>query len=131
MSIIIKRDTGWTGMGTRITVKLNGEKVGKVSHNNQIKVDFPKKSAKLRVSQLGVKSNEIEVKDGDVVEIKQARWYWMSYLLYMVLILVSIFIPDLTHRLIIIISFGILLIMSIFLINGFNLKVIEEDSTLS
>lgn len=126
MSITIKRNTGWIGMGTNIQIKLNGKKVAKVGENTQIEVELPEDKACLKIKHVGVKSNEIEVKEGDVIEIKQTKWYKWSFPLYFVFLILSMFIFDPTKRLMIVITIGILYLISLFIKEGYYLKVINE-----
>ena len=127
MSITIKRNTGWQGMGTRIQILVNGEKVASVSGKQQVEVELPGNKAHLKVTQTGIKSNEIEVQDGDIIEITQTRLHRMSFPLMMVIMFFTIFIPSLTYRFIATISLGGLLTISLFITDGFYLKVLKED----
>src|SRR5690554_2557291 len=127
MSITIKRNTGWQGMGTRIQILVNGEKVASVSGKQQVEIELPDNKAHLKVTQTGIKSNEIEVQDGDIIEITQTRLHRMSFPLMMVIMFFTIFIPSLTYRFIATISLGGLLTISLFITDGFYLKVLKED----
>lgn len=126
MSITIKRNTGWFGMGTQIQIKVNGEKIAIVADKQHVEVELPDNKAHLKVTQTGIKSNEIEVQDGDIIEILQTRWHLMSFPLMMAVMFFTIFIPGLTYRLIATLSLGVFFIISLFLIDGFYLKVFDR-----
>lgn len=126
MSITIKRNTGWQGMASKMQIKVNGEKVARVEEKGQTEVELLGNRAYLQVTQSGVKSNEIEVKDGDIVEITSTKLYRMSWPLFIItMTILNILIRDLTYRLIIII--GILYTVSLLLIDGFHLKVSDRE----
>ena len=127
MSITIKRNTGWFGMATQIQIKVNGEKIASIADKQHVEVELPDNKANLKVMQTGIKSNEIEVQDGDIIEIRQTRWHLMSFSLMMAVMFLTIFIPSLTYRLIATLSLGVLLIINLFLIDGFYLKVFDRE----
>lgn len=81
MSILIKRKTGWIGMAAGIKLAVNGENITKIRFDQEKSLVIPGKSARLRVKGFGYKSNEIEVKDGDVVEIRTPIWSRLLVLL--------------------------------------------------
>lgn len=73
MSVIIKRKTGWMGMLSKISVKVNGQKVTKIAYKEAIELDLIDDSVLLRVSQFGAQSNEIKVRNGDIVEVRTTK----------------------------------------------------------
>ncbi len=128
MSITIKRNTGWLGMASKMQIKVNGEKVARVEENGQAQVELPGDRAYLQATQSRVKSNEIEVKDGDIVEITSTKFYRMSFLLFIItMTILNILIRNSTYRLIAIIIIGILYTVSLFFIDGFHLKVSDRE----
>lgn len=130
MSVIIKRNIGWIASGSRAVIKLNGEKVAKVSENQQVKIDIPNNNAKLKVSLVGVKSNEFEVKDGDVIEITPTKWYKNISKAILILGPLLVFISALSPSAwsVFIITSGIAFLISLFLIDGFHLNVLDDKS---
>lgn len=128
MSVVIKRHTGWMGMGTNMKIKLDGEVVDKLAHNMEIAVQLPGDKANLRISHGGIKSDEIEIKDGDVIDVKRRAWYRWSFPLYFLVLFVSILIPDYKIRMFVTVSFGLVLIISMFFFNGYYLEIVEEGS---
>lgn len=109
-------------MGTNVIVILNGEKLAKVTENSQIAVKLPDERAYLKIRHSGVKSNEIEVRDGDVIEIKKKKWYKWSYPLFMMIIFLSLLFPGLANKIIFIVVIGLIFISSFYFIDGYYLK---------
>lgn len=129
MSVTIKRNTDWVGRSINVAIKLNDEKIAKIGYNQEIKLDIPNESAQLKVSQQGTKSNIVEVKDGDVVEITTSKWTYVIVLLPAFLVMLPIFSFNMFLRLI---SIIFLSIISIFFIKGFNLEILDNKcSSLS
>lgn len=116
MSITIKRNTGWLGLASKMQIKVNGEKVARIKENEHAQVELPGDRAYLQATQSGVKSNEIEVKDRDIVEIRSTKLYQMSSpFLIITMTILNILIRNSTYRLIVIIIIGILYTVSLFL----------------
>lgn len=129
MSITIKRRTGWQGMASKIQIKVNGEKVASISHNQQIDVSFPDEIVHLKVTQFGVKSNEIVVKDGDIVEITPTLWYRLGHQLFVAVMIITLFIPNSdTYRSIVLIILSLFLLFSSYIINGFTLIILGSPN---
>lgn len=123
MSVTIKRNTDWVGRSINVAIKLNNEKIAKIGHNQELKLDIPNEGAQLKVSQQGTKSNTVEVKDGDVVEITTSKWTYLIIFLPAFLVMLPVFSFNMFLRFIFII---ILLMISIFFIKGFNLKILDN-----
>lgn len=129
MSVTIKRNTGWSGSGSRAVIKLNGKKVAEVSEKQEVRIDIPNEKVKLRISLMGIKSSELEVKDGEIIEITPTRWYKNLNKIILILILLSAFVSGLfpsVRKSIFIMTLWILLLISLFLIDGFHLSVLEN-----
>lgn len=125
MTITIKRKTTWQGSGSNIQIKINRTKTASIANNQHLEVELPQDTAKLKVSQGGIKSNEIDVKSGDIVEIISTGWFQLSFPLFVAIMILTIFIPGL-YRLIAILTLSSLLVISLFIINGFHLNVIPK-----
>lgn len=120
----IKRNTGISGAGSKIKVYVNDEKVATIKRNKQIELDLPAAEAKLSVSQLGVQSNELIVKEGQVVEITTRSWTYISLIFFLIILVsVSTFLSS-PYSIIVQIILGILYLGIYKFIDGFNLKVI-------
>lgn len=96
MSITIRRstDTGATG---KMQVIINGEKVAAIDEGESLEVEIPNEVSILKVRRFGVRSNEIEVRDGDVLEIKYKRWHLILLPLVIVFIILIISFPELPY----------------------------------
>ena len=73
--ITVKRSTGWIGSATKMQIIVNGERLATINNNQILEVELPGAKNDLRVRQFGVRSNEIEVKDGDILEVRYKGWY--------------------------------------------------------
>lgn len=120
MTITVKRKTGWLGMGVSLMIKINGEKTAKIGYGEMLEVAIPDKSAQLKVSQSGARSNEIEVRNGDTVEITTSK---SSYVIWLLLVIAPALLHIFTDSLIIFIVAFILLAIGIFLVNHFKLSI--------
>lgn len=124
MSITVKRNTGWLGMGANLIIKINGEKTTKIWHEETKNITIPDDTVQLKVSQFGTKSNEIEVRSGDTVEITSTKG---SYLLWFSFFIMPMFITAFANSFMVFIFIYILLAVIIFLMNSFNLTVLDNE----
>lgn len=124
MSITVKRNTGWLGMGANLIVKINGEKTIKIWHEETKNITISDDTTQLKVSQFGTKSNEIEVRSGDTVEITSTKG---SYLLWFSFFIMPMFITVFANSFMVFIFIYILLAVIIFLMNSFNLTVLDNE----
>ena len=120
----IKRNTGLSGAGSRIKIYVNDKKVATLKQNKQVELELPSDEAKVSVSQLGVHSNELIVKDGQVVEITTRSWTYISLILFIIILAsVVVFLPS-PYSIILQIILGVLYLGIYKFIDGFRLKVI-------
>jgi len=127
MSIIIKRNTGWIGSLTKVQIKLNGEKVVSVKGNQQVEVNLPNDKTYIKATQFGTKSNEIEVKDGDILEITTSKWHQISIPITIILLIFNNLISDSIYRIAALII-AVLSTISILLIDGLYIKVLDRGN---
>lgn len=73
--IKVKRSTGWIGSATKMQIIVNGERVATINNNQILEMELPGAKNDLKVRQLGVRSHEIEVKEGDILEVRYKGWY--------------------------------------------------------
>lgn len=124
MSIIIKRNTGWIGSLTKVQIKLNGEKVASVKVNQQVEVELLNDKAYIKATQFGTKSNEIEVKDGDILEITTRKWHRIIIPIIIIVSLFKNFIPNSIYQIAALII--VVLAISILFIDGLCIKVLDR-----
>ena len=132
MSIKITRKTGWNGMGMFIDIKINGKKVSRVIEKGESIIGLSEDRARLQVTQLGMRSREIEVKKGDIIEIESTKWYRFSPLLYWTVMIGTFIFTGMREITLLVAIFGVLTIISMFLFKSFKLNIVnrKEDSTL-
>lgn len=126
MGIIINRETGWQGGGSKIQIKLNGKIVAAIHEKEMINLEVPENIVRVQVRQFGISSNEIEVVDGAKLEIRSTKLMKVSFPLMLLINFLTNFIPDLHFRTITFLILNGLLILSLFLFNGFYLKDSKE-----
>ncbi|MFD2831413.1 hypothetical protein [Corticicoccus populi] len=92
MPVKIKRipDSSLNGIASNIKVKLNGEKIGALSYEEEMDVDLPEREAELSVSQFLIISNKVTVSDGDHVQISFRKF---NMIIGPVLMVMMILIP--------------------------------------
>jgi hypothetical protein len=123
MTIKIKRQTGWTGMATRLRVKLNGKEVDKVEFDQTIDVELPYNQTELSVSQFLTTSDKVKVSDGDTVLVttRTLNIVFVAVVIALMAITPPIFsIENLSARLLI-----MLLFVPLALTAGFRLHKLE------
>jgi len=129
MSVEIKRNTGILGVMISFKVLVNGEEVERVQNNETIDVEIPGQEAVVQLSQLGIKTKKIAVKDGDRLEISTITWGIYSIFAVVIFFsLSSLFAPD-------IIRYGVVLLYlaSALFINGMFYKIekVSEQAEVS
>ena len=129
MSVTIKRKTGLSGVASKMSIKVNGEKVTKIANEEVVDIDIDAESILLRVTQFGTRSNQIEVKDGDVVEINTTKIYYIIFLFPFISLFVSNSLKDQPYTLntFLMLFLGMLLIL--FLFEGYHLKKKDNKSS--
>lgn len=99
MSITIKRNTGFVGSAMKINIRINGEKISSVYNNQTLNIEIPDGENYLKVGQFGLKSDELKVKDGDVLQITHTMWHRWVIPFAIIIEALTIFIPNSTYRL--------------------------------
>ncbi|HLR91903.1 MAG TPA: hypothetical protein VK048_02485 [Atopostipes sp.] len=74
MAVMIKRDTGIFGTMSDFQVIVNGEKVETIKNGDIIELELDQPKAVIQFSQLGIKTNELQVKDGESIELFTQSW---------------------------------------------------------
>lgn len=89
--ITINRQTGFIGVGLGMSIKVDGEKVEKISENQTREVALTHDKATVKVRQLGIKSNEIEVSGGEHLILKTRPWVkYAIILLFLSFLIISL-----------------------------------------
>lgn len=70
MTIKITRDTGFSGMFTRMKLFLDGEIAGYINEDETVVIDVENFPTILKTRLFGARSNQIEVESGDEIIIK-------------------------------------------------------------
>ncbi|MBM6613845.1 hypothetical protein JTF06_02915 [Desemzia sp. RIT804] len=128
MSVTIKRKTGTLGMGARFSVKVNGEKVTKISHQETIELDIKGDNSLLRVSQFGAKSNQVEVKDGDVVEVTTTKLAYIAIFIPFIFIIASRVMESFHYTTSTVAIMLLLMLFVLFTFNNYRLKIIDHKA---
>lgn len=68
--IKLKRRTGWVGMAVSLKIRVNGEVVDKIEHQQELSLNLEQSPSSLQVTQTGSKSNTIDVTNGDTLVIR-------------------------------------------------------------
>lgn len=130
MPVTIKRNTDWMGSDTLMTVKVNGEKIAKVGNNQKIELDIPNGSVELSVSQIGSKSNTIEVEHGETVEITINKWSQRIFFLFNFGLAINlIFIHELPQKYTFLIGLIIVFLLSSLFANSFIIQTLDNKRT--
>jgi hypothetical protein len=129
MAITIKRRTGLLGKASKIAIEINGIKVAKVNDREQITVELPHDRVNLSVSQPGgATSNKIEVKNGEVINITSTKWMKVSVFLPLPALFLTNFIPNITYRIISLVTIVVLFIAAAFLMKYYHLEIIDKKN---
>lgn len=126
MPVTIKRNTGPWAYFIPMTIKINDKKVGKIKSDEQIEVNLPDKKAQLKVVKFPSRSNSLEVKDGDIIEIRASRWHNMIFLGLLIALYMTYFITNIIYRTVIATSIIVLAFVIAFCLNEFYLKKHED-----
>lgn len=110
-------------------MKVNGEKVRKTAHEEAIELDIKDDNASLRVSQFGSRSNQIQVKDGDVVEVTTTRLAYLVFLIPFIFVIVSNIVENVYYTTNTFVLMVLLMLVILFTFNCYRLKVINRKTT--
>lgn len=130
MSITVVRRTGLIGTILKMTIKINGERVAKIANGQKLEMVIPNNVVQICVTQSGVKSNTIEVKDGERVQIKSNKWSNRIYVLYYIIFITGLFTSNSLYKsiaLLVILLSGFILL---FIVNAFQLTILDDETTI-
>ncbi len=130
MTITVVRRTGLMGTILKMTIKINGERVAKIANGQKLELSIPNSAVQICVTQTGVKSNTIDVKDGERVQIKSNRWSNRIYALYYIFFTTGLFTSNSLYK---IIALSVIIPLSfilLFIVNAFQLTVLDDKTTI-
>lgn len=119
--IKLKRRTGWGGMAVSLKIRVNGEVVDKIEHQQELSLNLEQSPSSLQVTQAGSKSNTIDVTSVDTLVIRstfidklffsillisfitstvfhQYDLLWLVLTPWLIYIIVLLFVPGSLHR---------------------------------
>ena len=114
MTVTIIRRTGFIGMAAAISLKINGDKVGKVVSDHEVEIALLSNKAQLTVSQFGTRSNVLEINDGETIEIstsKSSNFVFFSMVFFPILIN---FIQSFQYRAITLVIYAVFALLVLF-----------------
>lgn len=83
--ITIKRQTGFIGSATAMSIHVNEEKVEKIRLGQEVDILLPTESATVKVTQFGAKSNIVKAKNRDHYILKTRPWSIIVIILFILL----------------------------------------------
>jgi len=98
ISILISRKTGVLGSGTKIQIRINGKKISSINENSNMEIELPDDKAYLIVTQLGLKSNTVAIKDHDIIKITLKKGYKVLSIVIIITFILAIFAPILSSK---------------------------------
>ncbi|MBC9824219.1 hypothetical protein [Carnobacterium inhibens] len=130
MSITVVRRTGLIGTILKMTIKINGERVAKIANDQKLEMSIPNNVVQICATQSGVKSNTIEVKDGERVQIKSNKWSNRIYVLYYIIFITGIFASNPLYKSIALLMIILLGFILLFIVNAFQLTILDDKTTI-
>ena len=130
MSITVVRRTGLIGTILKMTIKINCERVAKIANGQKLEMVIPNNVVQICVTQSGVKSNTIEVKDGERVQIKSNKWSNRIYVLYYIIFITGLFTSNSLYKSIALLVILLLGFILLFIVNAFQLTILDDETTI-
>lgn len=130
MSITVVRRTGLIGTILKMTIKINGERVAKIANGQKLEMSIPNNVVQICVTQSGVKSNTIEVKDGERVQIKSNKWSNRIYVLYYIIFITGLFTSNSLYKSIALLVILLLGFILLFIVNAFQLTILDDETAI-
>lgn len=130
MSITVVRRTGLIGTILKMTIKIHGERVAKIANGQKLEMSIPNNVVQICVTQSGVKSNTIEVKDGERVQIKSNKWSNRIYVLYYIIFITGLFTSNSLYKSIALLVILLLGFILLFIVNAFQLTILDDETTI-
>lgn len=112
-----------------MNILLDGQKVATVRQNGSARIDLANEAGRLRVRQLGTKSSDISVSQGDVVLVETSWFHRNSFFFIMLINFLAIFFDQLKHRLLFLGLVSLILIVVFIFHEGFRLRILPDGQT--
>ncbi|MCA9765249.1 MAG: hypothetical protein KC455_02400 [Carnobacterium sp.] len=125
MAITIIRRTGVIRMTGALAIRMNGVKVGQVRTEQRVKVNLPSNTAKLKISQSIINSNELAISDGETIEVTTPKW--SGFFLFLIIIFPSLlnFIPNFNYQISTIVVYVMVVMIMLFSIKWYKIKKVN------
>lgn len=112
-----------------MNILLDGQKVATVRQNGSARIDLANEAGRLSVRQLGTKSSDISVSQGDVVLVETSWFHRNSFFFIMLINFLAIFFDQLKHRLLFLGLVSLILIVVFIFHEGFRLRILPDGQT--
>lgn len=128
MSFKLTRKTSWFGSATGMEVYINDEEVEEIYRLEEKNYELPKQPSTLKVSQQGMKSNELQVYDNDNIMLKTNKKYSRIFIGFFVLLMAVIFfVNDFLTSTAIIVFLSIAVFYYLSKIDAFVLELVMDQ----
>ena len=91
MSFKLTRKTSWFGSATGMEVHINGKEDEKIYRLEEKTYELPKEPSTLKVTQQGMKSNELKVYHNDNIKSTTSKRYSRIFTSFFILLMAVIF----------------------------------------
>lgn len=128
MSFKLTRKTSWFGSATGMEVYINDEEVENIYRLDEKTYELPKEPSTLKVSQQGMKSNELKVYHNDNILLKTNKKYTRIFTAFFVLLMsVIFFVNDFLTSTAIIVFLSISVFYYLSKIDAFVLELVMDQ----
>lgn len=128
MSFKLTRKTSWFGSATGMEVYINDEEVENIYRLDEKTYELPKEPSTLKVSQQGMKSNELKVYNNDNILLKTNKKYTRIFTAFFVLLMsVIFFVNDFLTSTAIIVFLSISVFYYLSKIDAFVLELVMDQ----
>lgn len=128
MSFKLTRKTSWFGSATGMEVYINDEEVEQIYRLDEKTYELPREPSTLKVSQQGMKSNELKVYNNDNIMLKTNKKYTRIFTAFFLLLMTVIFfVNDFLTSTAIIVFLSIAVFYYLSKIDAFVLELVMDQ----
>lgn len=128
MSFKLTRKTSWFGSATGMEVHINGEEVEKIYRLDEKTYELPREPSTLKVTQQGMKSNELKVYHNDNIKLTTSKKYSRIFTSFFILLMAVIFfVNDFVTSAAIIVFLSIAVFYYLSKIDAFVLELVMDQ----